>query len=32
MEASLGAKAECVKLLLDRGAQVNEQDKVRALE
>ena len=28
MEASLGAKVECVQLLLDGGAQVDEQNKV----
>ena len=28
MRASLGGNAECAKLLLDRGAQINLQDKV----
>ena len=31
MKASHGGHVECVKLLLKRGAQVNNQDKVNAV-
>ena len=32
MEASHGGSVECVKMLLDRGAKVNEQDKVSVIQ
>ena len=31
MKASEAGKVECVKVLLDRGAQVNMQEKVHAM-
>ena len=31
MEASLGGHVTCVQLLVDRGAQINHQDKVSVI-
>ena len=32
MEASVKGHVECVKTLLDKGAEVNQQDKVGAVQ